>query len=202
MNDFDYDNLQRKRIARNARYKKNGSKSRKCTLPQDMMTAAQLKRRNGEVNTFNLGKPMKWNEFNTMPDDLKIEYIEMLRLSYNASNSKIAEMMDKPRASIVREIARLGLDDMRKRQMSRTQEEEWEKFCNPKPVVVLDPIETITPCEEPEEEKQDTAPSHVGCAINSGLLQFTGKAPDIAIALMKFLGDREYRICVEFEEMA
>lgn len=40
MNDFDYENLQKKRLARNA-YAKKGSRSKKCTLPDDYLTPAQ-----------------------------------------------------------------------------------------------------------------------------------------------------------------
>ena len=64
-------------------------------------------------------------------------------------------------------------------------------------------------CEEEESEVMDTkveiskmpAEKKSGCSINSGILQFTGKAPDIAISLMKFLGDSAYKISVEFSEI-
>ena len=203
MNDFDYDAMQKKRIAASARHRKGGSKSRKCTLPQDAMSAAELKRRNGEMSTFNLGKPMRWAEFKTMPDDLKVEYITGLREKYNASDVKVAKMMGVSPSWLFREIKRIGGNDGARRKMSEAQLTAWEEFLD-SDMVKLDPLETVTPIESSEKDVEDNHPNekNPGCAINSGILQFTGKAPDIAIALMKFLGDREYRISVEFEEMA
>ena len=46
MHDFDYDAMQKKRIARGASHMKRGSKSKKCTLPSDYLTAAQKRRLN------------------------------------------------------------------------------------------------------------------------------------------------------------
>lgn len=199
MNDFDYDVLQRKRSTYGARYKKNGSKSRKCTLPQDTMSAAELKRRNGNMNTFNLSKPMGWETFKAMHDDLKCEYIVSLREKFNANGSRIARMMGVCESTMLALIRELGLAEKTHRNMSRAQLAAWDAFCNPQPVVIPD-----EPCEVEEEKPVEAIPEKKAarCSINSGLLQFTGAAPNIAIALMKFLGDKEYRISVEFEEVA
>ena len=42
MRDFDYEVLQRKRIAQQAKHKKKGSKTCKCSLPSDYLTAKQI----------------------------------------------------------------------------------------------------------------------------------------------------------------
>lgn len=217
MNDFDYDNLQRKRLAQNARYKKNGCKSRKCTLPQDYMTPAQLKRRNSEVSTWNLNAPMKWNTFIKMPDDLKREYIELLREVYNASIARIAEMLDKPRPAVVREIQRLGLSDSSRRQLSRTQEAAWEDFINPKmelevKSVAPETVEVLVPAE-PESAKHNeelaiaildklTSRTKTTAAINSGRLNFVGSIESIAEKLTAFLGEGEYSVVVDFRAVS
>ena len=60
MNDFDYDALQKKRIASGAFHMKRGSRSKRCSLPSDNLTPAQLKRRNGPVSTYKLDQPMSW----------------------------------------------------------------------------------------------------------------------------------------------
>ena len=52
MNDFDFDVLQKKRIARGAYHRKNGSKSKRCTLPSDYLTAAEKRKLNGEVMDY------------------------------------------------------------------------------------------------------------------------------------------------------
>ena len=43
MSDFEYDCWQRKRIAQQAKYRKCGSKSKKCSMSTDHMTQKQWK---------------------------------------------------------------------------------------------------------------------------------------------------------------
>lgn len=90
MNDFDYDVMQKKRIAHSARHMKRGSKSRKCALPSDHMTAAEWKRRNGTVNTYNMNLPMSWGSFKLMPPDLQQNYIDRLQDRFGVSLSDIS----------------------------------------------------------------------------------------------------------------
>lgn len=55
MNDFDYDVLQKKKLAHNAIYKKNGSKSRKMHTAagsHDGGGAEKEKRDNGNIQHF------------------------------------------------------------------------------------------------------------------------------------------------------
>ena len=65
-----------KRIARGSYNKKRGSRSRKCSLPQDRMTKGEWKKMNGEVKTYNLEAPMTKADFRSMPNDLKVKYID------------------------------------------------------------------------------------------------------------------------------
>lgn len=78
MTDFDYDAMQKKRIASGDRHRKRGSKSTYCGLPSDRMTQAQWKKRNGEVKIMNLNAPMSWASFKSMPNDLQKEYVSKL----------------------------------------------------------------------------------------------------------------------------
>lgn len=91
MNDFDYDCMQKKRIARGAfahiRWKRGG-----CTLPSDLLTAKQRKEKNGEVKSYNISRPMPWCEFKVVPDDLKREYLRNMQ-SYGAAATYLADEM-------------------------------------------------------------------------------------------------------------
>lgn len=71
MNDFDFDVLEKKRIARSAFLTPRHSG---CTLPSDTMTRKEIAAMNGEVKTYNVTRPMKWSEYKRLPDDLKREY--------------------------------------------------------------------------------------------------------------------------------
>lgn len=92
MNDFDYDALQKKRIAAGDRHRKRGSRNHKCSLPQDHMTPAQLRRMNGPVKSYNLNAPLSWYEFIQMPEDLQRQYLDGLRAKYNATNEMLGEL--------------------------------------------------------------------------------------------------------------
>lgn len=91
MNDFDYDCMQKKRIARGAfahiSWKRGG-----CTLPSDLLTAKQRKEKSGEVKSYNISRPMPWREFKQMPDDLKREFYRNMQ-SFGGSAKWLAEEM-------------------------------------------------------------------------------------------------------------
>lgn len=91
MNNFDYEVLQKKRIAAGARHRKCGSKSKFCSLPSDNLTAAEWKRRNGKVKTYNLMAPMDWAEFKSMPHDLQQQYLDTLQTRFNVSVNRISQ---------------------------------------------------------------------------------------------------------------
>ena len=92
MNDFDYDVLQKKRTAAGARHMKRGSRSKRCSLPSDNLTPAQLKRRNGPVSTYKLDAPMRWDDFKAMPVDLQKKYLTNLVETYGATNEMLGDM--------------------------------------------------------------------------------------------------------------
>ena len=92
MNDFDYDALQKKRIAAGSRHMRRGSRSKRCFLPSDNLTPAQLKRRNGPVSTYKLDAPMRWDDFKEMPADLQKQYLTYLVETYGATNEMLGDM--------------------------------------------------------------------------------------------------------------
>ena len=135
MNDFDYDVLQKKRTAAGARHMKRGSRSKRCSLPSDNLTPAQLKRRNGPVSTYKLDEPMRWDDFKSMPVDIQKQYVDSLHQNYGATGKMIAKMLgisavtfDKTKRTIgVRwpgDNYRRSDDEIKKR------DQMWAAFCN------------------------------------------------------------------------
>ena len=92
MNDFDYDVMQKKQLARNkfrnAKYKHGG-----CHLPHEDLTPAQIKRRNGPMVTYNLNLPMSWDIFRTMPQDLQQQYLDSLHTRFGVGPSDLAKYL-------------------------------------------------------------------------------------------------------------
>ena len=78
-----YDEVkERNAMKSGAFHKKNGSKSKKCTLPSDNLTPAQRKKLNGPVRGWNVKKPMSWDDFKKMPIDLQNEHIAFLQETF------------------------------------------------------------------------------------------------------------------------
>ena len=92
MTDFDYDVMQKKRLARNqfhnAKYKHGG-----CHLPHEDLTPAQMKRRNGPIMTYSMNQPMSWNDFKSMPHDLQQQYMDGLHARFGVGPSDIAKYL-------------------------------------------------------------------------------------------------------------
>lgn len=92
MTDFDYDVMQKKRLARNqfhnAKYKRGG-----CHLPHEDLTPAQMKRRNGPMVTYSMNQPMSWNDFKSMPRDLQQQYLDGLHARFGVGPSDIAKYL-------------------------------------------------------------------------------------------------------------
>ena len=134
MHDFDYDAMQKKRIARGASHMKRGSKSKKCTLPSDYLTAAQKRRLNGPVSTYKLDEPMNWESFKAMPEDLQKKYILNLQETYQANDKMIAKLFGKSDVTVGEHRKRLGLNPIGKSRMTRDEvavrDAKWDAFCN------------------------------------------------------------------------
>lgn len=134
MNDFDYDSMQKKRIARGAMNMKRGSKSKKCSLPHDGWTAAQLRRLNGPVSTYKLDEPMQWGSFKAMPEDLQRKYITSLQENYQANDAMMGAMFGVVGGSVLNARKRLGIPSLDCAQMkgkdAEIRDAKWEAFCN------------------------------------------------------------------------
>ena len=130
MNDFDFENLEKKRIARNARYKKRGSKSKKCPMSTDYMTQRQWKELNGEVMSYQLNKPMGWDEFKSVPIHIQLEYLTGLIERYGVNTANLAEMFGVHPGVVRRHIQSAGLGITFKvgHSMTAAMREVWAVF--------------------------------------------------------------------------
>lgn len=132
MNDFDYENMQKKATARGAFHKKNGSKSKGCHLPSDDLTPAQRKKLNGPCVTVKLGQPTTWAEFKSLRHDLQQTYYDQCFEYYGPSLSAFAKMLGVSEPSLTKYFKAHDLkvrSDVHYR-MTKIQKEMWAAFCN------------------------------------------------------------------------
>ena len=134
MNDFDYDALQKKRIAAGARHMKRGSRSKRCSLPSDHLTPAQLKRRNGPVSTYKLDAPMMWDDFKAMPVDLQKKYLTNLVETYGATNEMLGDMFYVHPTHVGAVKKALGVVSHNPHRLigekKAIRDQMWAAFCN------------------------------------------------------------------------
>lgn len=166
MNDFDYDIVQKKRVARGA-FAHVNRKRGKCRLPSDYLTAAQKKEMNGAVKTYNITRPMPLDEFKGMPDDLQREYLRNMQ-SCGAAATYLADEMGCCSATIREYGEKLGVPFVRGgRNLDLWQKKlsEWHTA-------------EVTAAETPEKQTDEIAhPQGVqSCCTHGSLSGETGKA--------------------------
>ena len=108
---FVSDVKEKKITARSARHTRTHcGKGGRVRLPHDNLTKKELQKMNGECKSYRLNDPMTWKEFKTMPDDLKVTYIKLVREKYGVSDTQLGKAMGINCCSFSNEMARLGLD--------------------------------------------------------------------------------------------
>lgn len=221
MNDFDYDVLQKKRTAAGARHMKRGSRSRRCSLPSDHLTSAQLKRRNGPVSTYKLDAPMRWDDFKAMPVDLQKKYLTNLVEAYGATNEMLGDMFYVHPTHVGAVKKALGVINNNPRHLSKekkaVRDQMWAAFCNgvvgggdavKEPPREPEKVETL-PVRCPDELEEvaltQAEPERKYLELGRISAEFTGpfNLESLAswLAMLPVKGTDEVRIRVEIEKV-
>lgn len=130
MNDFDYEVMQRKRLAHQASHRKRGSKSKKCPMSTDYMTKKQWIERCGDVMTYQLGKPMSWADFKKMPVHIQKEYLLDMIQRYSTTASDLAKMFGITATTITKHCSEedIGITFTPGKRMPKDKRTEFEKL--------------------------------------------------------------------------
>lgn len=110
MDDFTYDCMEKKRTASGARHMKRGSKSKKCYLPSDLLTPAQIKKKNGKVIKMDMTKPTSFNDFKTWPEDLQKEYLMRYVNEFGCTITDLAALLNVYHSTLRKHMADIGFD--------------------------------------------------------------------------------------------
>lgn len=110
MDDFNYDCMQKKRVASGARHMKRGSKSKKCYLPSDMLTPAQIKKKNGKVIKMDMTKPTSFNDFKTWPTDIQKEYLMRYVNEFGCTITDLAALLNVYHSTLRKHMVDIGFD--------------------------------------------------------------------------------------------
>lgn len=156
MNEVEYmlmqDNREKKSAGRGIYHKRSGSKTKYCGLPSDHLTPAQLKRRNGPMQTYNISKVItSFEDFKALPVDLAKEYIIDTQFRYNVSMAQIASTMGVGDDTLKR-YCRDHFDGKPylDKRGPRTINPMWEDFCKGR--ITREGRAIEAPAPEPEAE--------------------------------------------------
>ena len=88
-------NRDRAIVRRSARYKKGGSKSKKCTLGHEYKSKKELDKMNGECVSWKMTEFYSWEEFKQMPKDIQAEYLNYMIFKYGIGLATISAVVFK-----------------------------------------------------------------------------------------------------------
>ena len=129
MNTFEREIQEKRRIAAGARHKKR--RGRGCSLPSDCLTPAQLRRLSGNVVTYRLDGPMRYEEVMSLPEDLRREYVASLRDNYQINAAMLGRMLFVPEERAAELMKALGISQA-SAESAEASMPRWRAFCGEK----------------------------------------------------------------------
>lgn len=127
MKEFYEEVAERGEMASGARHMKGGSRSKSCYMPADTLRASEIKKLNGKVVTYRLGKPMNWETFTAMPADLQVEYIKKLIDRYGVTRTRLAGMFGVDKETLGHKLQELKVRNIPNR-MTVERIAAWRAF--------------------------------------------------------------------------
>ena len=183
------DSIEKKKIAHSSHNRKTHcGKGGRVKFPSDYLSKKELKAMNGDVKSYNLNKPMSWEEFRSMPQDLQIMYIKKLRNEFGVPDSVLGKAMGVCRSSFSKAMKDLKLSLGKSAGATGRQwfgseksskfSEYWNKFNKKEDAVEEDSVEeknkTVEEMDISEEKSNDYTMDdsdelfHYGTKYNSG----------------------------------
>ena len=155
------DSIEKKKIAHSSHNRKTHcGKGGRVKFPSDYLSKKELKAMNGDVKSYNLNRPMTWEEFRSMPQDLQIMYIKKLRNEFGVPDIVLGKAMGICKSSFSKAMRELNLSLGRSagakgKQWLDSEKslkffEYWNKFENKEDAVKEDGVE-----EEAEVVEED-----------------------------------------------
>ena len=161
MTDFDYDVMQKKRIASGAYHRKGTTNRKGCVLPHELLKPKELKKLNGEITTVSMTRPITWDQLKGLALDLQEEYLNTQIRRFGVGLATIGRELfgvgDATLANYVRdhELAVISAPPGRQPKAAR---ESWQRWLRSETITA--PITETA--EKPEINKDPEDFSDVG----------------------------------------
>lgn len=139
---FNDDVREKKRLARQVKYRKRGSSKKKCILSSDHLTHKQWIERCGKIVTYNFKKPILWHDFCELPIHTQKEYLLNLIDEYQTTASDLARMFGITPQTVTKYCRNeeIGIRFSPGKRMPKERHKAFEEFCgatNPQEELVV-----------------------------------------------------------------
>ena len=174
------DSIEKKKIAHSSHNRKTHcGKGGRVKFPSDYLSKKELKAMNGDVKSYSLNKPMTWEEFRSMPQDLQIMYIKKLRNEFGVPDSVLGKAMGVCRSSFSKAMRDLNLSlgksagatgrQWLNSEKSSKFSEYWNKFNKKEDAVEEDSVEEKNEAVEEMDISKEFA--QIGTYVAEGLAE-------------------------------
>lgn len=174
------DSIEKKKIAHSSHNRKTHcGKGGRVKFPSDYLSKKELKAMNGDVKSYNLNKPMTWEEFRSMPQDLQIMYIKKLRNEFGVPDSVLGKAMGVCKSSFSKAMRDLNLSLGKSAGATGRQwfgseksskfSEYWNKFNKKEDAVEEDSVEEKNEAVEEMDISKEFA--QIGTYVAEGLAE-------------------------------
>lgn len=181
------DSIEKKKIAHSSHNRKTHcGKGGRVKFPSDYLSKKELKAMNGDVKSYNLNKPMTWEEFRRMPQDLQIMYIKKLRNEFGVPDIVLSKAMGVCKSSFSKAMRDLNLSlgksagatgkKWLNSEKSSKFSEYWNKFNKKEDAVEEDSVEEKN--EAVEEMDISEAFAQIGTYVTEGIAKGISKHDD------------------------
>lgn len=202
---FHEENRDKKRTANSShKQRTHCGKGGRVRLPSDNLTEKELRAMSGECVTYNLNKPMPWETFKHMPEDLQKEYIRRLRARFGCNNSAIADMLGTGRKNFQTYVGKLGMklgkgsgnDPWDVVGFDRWKRGEDDTACDNASEAAVEPVREEKPCQIIPNTLlpgigQGLGVRHERVVPATGSMDFEGNIRSICDALVGLLDGEE-----------
>lgn len=205
---FIEDLREKKVLARNSKYRKIGSKSKKCTTPSDYLTPAQKRKMNGAVSVYQIGKPITWSEFKLYPVEMQQKWLDAFVEKFDCSTKGMAIVFNVHPTSINLHCKNKDLKINAKGVYNNEKGEKiraWmaEKSDEEKLNTIVDELKKIAepkPVEEPKKvEAPVAAQTYFVNTLQNGSMRLSGTSSEIFQTLFGIFREARLSVSIDFE---
>ena len=180
------DSIEKKKIAHSSHNRKTHcGKGGRVKFPSDYLSKKELNAMNGDVKSYSLNKPMTWEEFRSMPQDLQIMYIKKLRNEFGVPDIVLSKAMGVCKSSFSKAMRDLNLSlgksagatgkKWLNSEKSSKFYEYWNKFNKKDESIKEESVEDATEVESTKEANISKEFAQIGTYVTEGIAKGISK---------------------------